>query len=62
MSIAIGWWVVPTFITIAAIYIALREWPEQRGDYDFSPLIGLFYLAAALIVSLVAWLVWAILA
>lgn len=62
MSIAIGWWVMPTFITIAAIYIALREWPEQRGDYDFSPLIGLFYLAAALILSLVAWLVWAILA
>ena len=60
MTLTIGWWALPTFITIAAIYVALREWPEQRGDYDFSPIIGIFFLAAALIVSLIAWLIWAL--
>ncbi len=60
MILTIGSWVLPAFITIAAIYVALREWPEQRGDYDFSPILGIFYLAAALIVSLIAWLIWAL--
>ena len=60
MTLTIGWWAVPAFISIAALYIALREFPEQRGDYDFSPIMGVFYLAVALIVSLIAWLIWAL--
>ena len=60
MTLTIGWWVAPAFITLAAVYVALRESPEQRGDYDFSPIVGCLYLAAALIVSLVSWLIWAL--
>lgn len=62
MNITIAWWVIPTFITAFTVYVALREMPEQRGDYDFSPIIGIFYLALALIVSLIAWLIWALVA
>ena len=62
MSISFGYWVIPAFFTLAAFYVAFREAPGQRGDYDFaSPIIGLLFLAAALIVSLVAWLIWALL-
>lgn len=62
MAVTIGSWAVPAFITLASIYIALRETPSQRGDYDFSPILGIFYLAVALIVSLIAWLIWALVA
>lgn len=62
MTITIGAWVFPALITALAILAAFGAWPEGRGDYDFSPLFGCFYLAAAVIVSLVAWLVWALIA
>ena len=62
MTFTLGSWAIPAFITIAAIYVSLREWPQSRGDYDFSPVIGIFYFAVALIVSLVAWLIWSLIA
>lgn len=63
MSITIGWWAIPAFVTIAAVYIALREAPTSSGsDYGASAFIAVVMMMAALIVSLIAWLVWAILA
>jgi uncharacterized membrane protein len=62
MTVTIGWWAVPAFITIAAIYVAIREAPTSSGrDYGASAFIALAMLMAALIVSLVAWLIWALL-
>jgi cytochrome c-type biogenesis protein CcmH/NrfG len=61
VSITIGWWAIPAFVTIAAVYIALREAPTSSGrDYGASAFIGVVMMMAALIVSLVAWLIWAI--
>lgn len=63
MSITIGWWAIPAFVTIAAVYIALREAPTSSGnDYGASAFIGVVMMMAALIISLIAWLIWAILA
>ena len=58
-----GWWALPAFITAAAVYIAHKRAPQPRGDYDFGAVfIGLMSFAVAVIVSLVAWLAWALLA
>lgn len=63
MSITIGWWAIPAFVTIAAVYIALREAPNSSGlEYGASAFIRVVMMMAALIVSLIAWLIWAILA
>ena len=62
MTITIGAWAIPAIITVLAIFAALGAWPQSRGDFDFSPLFGCFFLAVAVIVSLFAWLVWALVA
>lgn len=56
LTITLGWWLIPAVITAislgtAAIYVAKRE---PGGDYNFGVNI-LLVGAAALIVSLVAW-------
>ena len=63
MTLTIGWWAVPAFITIAALYMALREQPAPTGrDYGAGGVIGLMFVMAALVVSLIAWLIWALVA
>lgn len=63
MEITVGWWAVPAFITIAAVFIAVREAPVSSGrDYGAGAFIGLAMMMAALIVSLIAWLIWALVA
>lgn len=62
MTITIGAWIIPTFITIIAHLCAFGSAPKGRAGYfDFSGLVLLFYLAVAVIVSLIAWLAWALL-
>jgi len=62
-TLTIGWWAIPAFITIAALYGAFREQPAPSGnDYGAGAVIGLIFVMGAVIVSLVAWLVWAIFA
>ncbi len=61
MSITVGWWGIPAAITAAAPTWAFMGDYAPRGDYDFgTPIIGLLKLAAAVIVSLLAWLVWSL--
>lgn len=63
MSIAIGWWAIPAFVTIAALYVAFREQPASSGnDYGAGAVIGAMFIMLALIVSLIAWLIWALVA
>jgi len=55
MTITIGWWVLPLLVTIAGIVIVLK--PEPGGYIQDR----FFTVPACLIVSLAAWLVWALL-
>lgn len=57
ITISLGWWLIPAAITAlafakASLYVAKRK---PGGDYDFGVDI-LFMGAAALIVSMAAWL------
>lgn len=64
-QITIGWWLAPALITVAAF---LRHWWMHKDDqpsYGYGKIgdaIGeALTLALAIITSLVAWLVWALL-
>lgn len=63
-SIFIGWWILPLTITIAAF--SWSTWQQDRSPaYDYGRIgqgIGNAVLhGLALIVSLIAWLIWAVL-
>lgn len=62
MSVTLGLWILPFFVSLAAcVWVALGDY-QPRGDYDFgTPILGLLKMSAALIASLVAWLIWALL-
>lgn len=60
MTITIGWYAVPLAIMLAAFSWVFIVPIKHVGDYgvDIMPIIR---LAVAIIVSLAAWLVWAVL-
>lgn len=70
MTIHLGWWLLPTIITLgsfgAALFLERRESARlpRGGDYNFSGAFhGLFaglLLLLASVLSLAAWLVWAL--
>lgn len=60
MTITIGWWLLPLSITLASFAWAILTPARKGGDYSVD-LFPLFRFAAAVIVSLAAWLVWALL-
>lgn len=60
MSITIGYWVIPALLTIAAFIWAEVITPRRMSGY-FPDLTGLFTYGAALVASLVFWLIWAVL-
>jgi hypothetical protein len=63
VSVHLGWWLLPTAITGASLIIALwMAKPSGRGDYAAiaDGFVWLVIMMAALIVSLVAWLLWAL--
>ncbi|TGT90896.1 MULTISPECIES: hypothetical protein [unclassified Mesorhizobium] len=65
MTVTISWWVLPLTTTIVAF-----AWALWNGDYRPATGYGsigkgmanAFLLAVALIASLIAWLIWALLA
>jgi hypothetical protein len=59
-SITIGLWVVPLFVTIFALFAAYRSFGDE-GTYGAGQIVNLIYLGLAVIVSLIAWLIWAVL-
>lgn len=62
MSVHLGWWAVPALITLLAIGQAFAPEPAPRGYGDIGTgIVGMFKLMLGVIVSLVAWLVWAVL-
>lgn len=63
MSITVGWWAIPLAITIISfVWAELKTRCQPRGgDYDFGRAItALMTGGAATVVSLVAWLIYAL--
>lgn len=64
ITIEISWWIIPAVATVTAFAWAWFEWNKQEpaGTMDIvGPVIFLLYFGLATIVSLIAWLVWALL-
>jgi hypothetical protein len=59
MALTIGAWIVPAFITLSAFGVAAMRSEPSTGWFDIGT--GIFYYPVAMIVSLTAWLVWALL-
>lgn len=64
MIIHIGWWIAPLLISVGAIVIALICGQGDSSDgYGAigDGIVGCFSILLALVVSLMAWLGWALL-
>ena len=66
ITIVLGWWLVPAFVTLASFAVAFIKTPKpEPSSYfpDFSPiLIGGALFGVATILSLLAWLLWSLFA
>lgn len=63
-TLVLGWWMIPAVITVGAfVWSLLRTVTEPRGgDYSFGPeVVFITTMPAAIIVSLLSWLIWALL-
>lgn len=67
MTITLGWWLLPLTITLGSIgwVLARIHWKDKPGVYGglggvADGIIDLLTVAGALIVSLIAWLIWAL--
>jgi hypothetical protein len=58
MTISLGWWLIPTVITI--ILLAVTLYPSRQTGFG-DAIIGAFEFLAALIVILISWLIWSLL-
>lgn len=61
MTALVGWWLVPFAITVAAF--VRHFWSFRHDDIGADPIIAMAWLLAfveAMVVSLAAWLVWAL--
>jgi len=59
MAVTIGWWAVPALITVVSLgYTTL--WPSNGNGVGYA-VQCLVQFMAAVIVSLMAWLIWALL-
>lgn len=68
-TITLGWWLVPTVLTVIAFVIAFicdRNQSRSRShNYGilsgaFDGIVGLFLYGLATIFSLIVWLIWAL--
>ncbi len=56
MTITILWWHIPTIVTPASFLWAIF-WPEETGNGMFAGLTAMFNFIFVLVVSLLAWLI-----
>jgi len=61
VTISFGWWLAPLAVTILAFGYAIWDGPSSARPSYADAVIALIEYGAALIVSLIAWLVWALL-
>ena len=57
----IGFWVLPTLVTVISFWWAFSRFEKSVGWIDMAPFANTIRLGAALIISLIAWLIWAVL-
>lgn len=63
MTFTIGWWAIPTAITLAVVAFGFMPSRRYSSSYGFgADIAGAFQLMVAIIAALVAWLVWALVA
>lgn len=63
MTVTIGWWAIPLLATLVLFGWATwrRSDEDRHGDYDFAFWVpAAARLAAAIVGSLVAWLIWSL--
>ena len=64
LDIHFGWWVLPTLITMAAFVFAAWKTRDDGDHGDYAAIgnvvVGAFVYGAAIILSLLVWLIWAI--
>jgi hypothetical protein len=60
MTITLGWWAIPLAITIIAFLASFMADTRSSSGY-LSGIDTLIFNALALIVSLIAWLIWSVL-
>jgi len=61
IEVTAGWWLLPLAVTIVAAIWAMKVDTDEAGAYGGGALHNLMVYMAAAIVTLVAWLVWAVL-
>lgn len=59
MTVTFAWWAIPALITAVSLSWAVFTPMKPSGDYGFD-IMPLFRFGAAMIGSLLAWLVWAL--
>lgn len=63
LTISIGWWIAPMVVTLIcfgwATFVGMTDEPDQ---YGVGSIIALGFYMAVAVVSLLAWLIWALLA
>lgn len=57
VAITLGWWLLPSLLSLAAFTWALWDRPSERGGF-FPHLGPLVRVVGALIVTLVGWIVY----
>lgn len=57
MTITIGWWAIPTLITMGAFVYGVM--PVRPGGYG-ADIAAAISMLAAMIITLAAWLIWAL--
>lgn len=59
VNVVAGWWLLPAFVTVACvIWVATRD--VTRGGW-MSGVEYLFFIPVASAITLLAWLIWALL-
>lgn len=66
VTLTLGWWLVPLLFTVVAFSLSafVARDDGHHGDYSAvaGALVSVVLFGAATIISLVAWLIWALLA
>lgn len=63
VTLTFGWWLLPLVITVLAISFALFLSQRKGGQDDLAGgIVSLIFFCFATIISLLAWLIWAVLA
>ncbi|MQY48206.1 hypothetical protein GAO09_19410 [Rhizobiales bacterium RZME27] len=63
ITISLGWWMVPTAIMIVAFSLAAyADRDNSPGPYGAGAFISLIIYGAGLVATLIAWLIWALVA